>query len=42
MKEEWKPKIDRQDRCCTFCDSGAVGIKGGVPAWKGLGFRRLR
>ncbi len=20
-------KIDRQDRCCTFCDSGAVGDK---------------
>jgi len=19
------PKIDRQERCCTFCDSGAVG-----------------
>ncbi len=20
-------KMDRQDRCCTFCDSGAVGVE---------------
>ncbi len=24
-------KIDRQDRCCTFCDSGAVGDEKHLP-----------